>query len=638
MRAGRPVSNRLRRCGAHLTVFSGHRPQRSHLPEKPNKKRTHRFYNAREFLVKILKLLQGSSVLWLALSCAPPDQLQVEESAQAIIYGEDNRTDVYAHPDQELASWAVESSAALVFARRIDDGIPSDVRLNGRTLAGSPPVGEGLPLCADVRFGQQLAAGQCSATLIAPDLLLTAGHCISDDSCPLMSVVFDFHMVSTSQLQTITSDDLYACSEVIVRKDDGITDHAILRLDRPVVGRSPAQLAPVNDRPSVGDRVIMVGHPNGLPLKIDDNGRVTDASSELFFRASLDAFTGNSGSGVFDASSRMLLGVLSGGPGEDYIVDNARQCVTVNECPEDVCRGEINSYAYQAISELCQTAPIPTLCQGCGDDVCNVAGGENSITCPFDCGTSCGDGACNGDEAPINCESDCGKCGNQVCDSDESTETCCVDCGCSESGTTCVEEVTVVETRYTCLFADGDVCDEAIELSPVSRQVINGTTAGATHTLTPSETCVFPSPAPDMIFRMDLPPNSTLRASLNSAFDPVLYVRQSCDNSVSELTCDNDQDEVELGRPGAYDRDPAITLTNASGTVFLVVDGSTRGEVGSFTMTIEVSSGDDGDADGCRCVTSSTPASNWVSLLFVFSGFALILLWRGVGRELQSNS
>ncbi|TKD13040.1 hypothetical protein [Polyangium fumosum] len=73
---------------------------------------------------------------------------------------------------------------------------------------------------------------------------------------------------------------------------------------------------------------------------------------------------------------------------------------------------------------------------GCGDGACNSD--ETPSSCPSDC--KCGDGLCNGSEWCGSCSQDCGGCcGNGVCNTSvgESCSTCPSDCGgtCCGNGT-----------------------------------------------------------------------------------------------------------------------------------------------------------------------------------------------------------
>ncbi|MEL7370221.1 MAG: serine protease [Myxococcota bacterium] len=566
--------------------------------------------------VKVTSFLPAPLLVLTAFSCTQQEQAdQFEENVQSVIYGSDDRTDVYAYPDSELAAWAVRTSAALVFSDDvIDDSSPNNIRLDARTHTGLIEAAEGLPLCADEPFRNQITAGDCSSTLIAPDLMLTAGHCVSSGNCASVNVVFDYHMVNASQLQTITSDDLYRCSEVVVRRLDENDDYAIFRLDRPVVGRTPAEVNTEPVQQAVGTRLIMNGYPTGLPLKIEDGGRVRAAVDNLTFEATTDSYGGNSGSGVFDASTRRLIGVLTAGE-TDYVADSV--CIRSNECTETGCSGETVGYAHRAISALCAVAPVAALCQGCGDNVCEAARGETSITCAFDCGTDCGDGVCNGDEAPTNCEADCGRCGNLVCDADESTETCCIDCGCTESNNMCIDNA--------CSLVGGDSCAEAVTLSAVSLQTLEGTTRASTHTFAPDDSCAPNLNARDTVFRIVVPSNSTVRASVLANFDTILYAQRACGVSQPQAACNDDVEPNNLNS--------AITVSNASGELYLIVDGFSGDDFGQFELTVRVSSGLnppgpgpgaglDDDSGGCRCTTSNAPPA---------SSFALVLFAVGAG-------
>ena len=65
----------------------------------------------------------------------------------------------------------------------------------------------------------------------------------------------------------------------------------------------------------------------------------------------------------------------------------------------------------------------------CGDGACN--GNEDNSTCPLDC-TICGDGFCGADEDAWGCPSDCSFCGDGTCGSNETSWTCpddCASCG-----------------------------------------------------------------------------------------------------------------------------------------------------------------------------------------------------------------
>jgi V8-like Glu-specific endopeptidase len=90
---------------------------------------------------------------------------------------------------------------------------------------------------------------------------------------------------------------------------------------------APTEIASDLRELAVGQSLNMMGHPNGIPLKIDQNGRITflDQSQRSgFFNLSIDAFGGNSGSGIYDQSGKVR-GILVRGR-TDYEFNEQRQC------------------------------------------------------------------------------------------------------------------------------------------------------------------------------------------------------------------------------------------------------------------------------------------------------------------------
>src|SRR5262245_5518117 len=114
---------------------------------------------------------------------APPGGDPVVGVQGKVVYGTDDRKDPFAYADQVWAARAVEFSAALVPTSQIDATDPNNIHIGNRFLS------ERLNVCPDERFATQPANADCSATLIAPDIMLTAGHCIN--SCGDSRFVFD---------------------------------------------------------------------------------------------------------------------------------------------------------------------------------------------------------------------------------------------------------------------------------------------------------------------------------------------------------------------------------------------------------------------------------------------------------------
>jgi hypothetical protein len=236
----------------------------------------------------------------------------------AVIYGEDDRVDLYDAPPA-IAQLAVGSCAALVPSGIIDASNPDDV------LFSSPLLGEYQNLCDDQRFLNQPTAGWCSGTLIDDDLFLTAGHCIESQSeCDDTSFVFGYHMIAEGTLNTITIDDIYACESVVAHEFTPAGDFAIVQVDRPVVGIAPAlwSRGGLCEHLLDGDEpLVMIGHPVGLPMKVAGNATVKGGDT-AYFELNADTFGGNSGSGVWDPDTLEGTGILVRGVEPDLVYDS----------------------------------------------------------------------------------------------------------------------------------------------------------------------------------------------------------------------------------------------------------------------------------------------------------------------------
>jgi Trypsin-like peptidase domain len=262
------------------------------------------------------------------------------------IYGADEPKDWYQINDPAVKALA-RASVALVDSADTLAGSVNEVRLKARPLQQAVQGG----LCPDEAFAQQPSAAFCSGTLVRPDMVLTAGHCIREISGnsqapPISSVKFLFGYWlegKTSDVRTLPAAQVFAGKEVLAGQMSEISkpqDWALVRLERPV----PADLAePVtawDTTPiSKGTKVFVLGFPGGIPLKYAPGAEVRDITNPTFFVANLDTFGGNSGSGVYDQTTKKLLGILVRGEA-DYVRDQRKNCERVNVCPKSGCRGE----------------------------------------------------------------------------------------------------------------------------------------------------------------------------------------------------------------------------------------------------------------------------------------------------------
>ncbi len=281
--------------------------------------------------------------------CVPPEE--ADSVAASVVYGEDDRREVYQHSSELMRTRALQSSVALISRSMLITQPDGSFTVSASTLR------EVVNLCPDERFADQPAAARCSGVLIDDDLVLTAGHCVlSESQCRTLAFVFDYRVEESGLLAKIQADDVYDCARVVVREQlsgiENTPDFAVVQLECPVGAGKAA--VPIRFEPlAAGDSVTMIGYGTGLPAKIDSGGIVVNPrANELdFFTASADAFGGHSGSGVFDDVGD-LAGILVAGREPDYVMPDGESCVRVNEF-DDSEGDEAIHYMQSVINALC---------------------------------------------------------------------------------------------------------------------------------------------------------------------------------------------------------------------------------------------------------------------------------------------
>lgn len=278
------------------------------------------------------------TVLMVISSCSPekfanttaPTPEETKFSAN-VIYGADGRLDLYQVTDDRLKSWARSTVALVKNSDLINSGSITTLKVKN--------YGNDMNLCSDEKFREQDTAAFCSGTLVAPDVILTAGHCIASvTDCQNTSFVFGFAIQSEGVLpKTVETSEVYRCKEIIKQTlvNTG-ADFAVIRLDRSVPNHAPH---PVRDQGDVNAdaSLVVIGHPVGLPTKVTTGGSVRSTAAAGYFVANLDTYGGNSGSGVFNLSTGLLEGVLVRGE-TDFM--RRGSCVVSKVCAEGACRGE----------------------------------------------------------------------------------------------------------------------------------------------------------------------------------------------------------------------------------------------------------------------------------------------------------
>ncbi len=283
-----------------------------------------------------------------------------------VIYGDDNRKEIY----EVSELWQKRASAVAVMVHRSklirtedeykidqksfktwleeilnrnpdEDKSASKLRTNLEEELGE--IDDLLTFCPEERFTNQPVPGDCTGFLIAPDLILTAGHCAEiENFCEGHDWVFDFKMAKNTKLapESLPAESVFTCKRVIRKElnlDLGL-DYALVQLDRNVRGRDPLVLER-ESRFTQKSKLTVIGSPSGLPLKISQEGKLRSTLHPFFIVSTLDTYKGNSGSPVFNSKTGLVGGILVRGE-EDFIPDHQRMCLQSKRCEGDECQGE----------------------------------------------------------------------------------------------------------------------------------------------------------------------------------------------------------------------------------------------------------------------------------------------------------
>jgi V8-like Glu-specific endopeptidase len=248
-----------------------------------------------------------------------------------LIYGVDDRKDYY-----ELESEQKQECDGVVSLFEKSD-IQEDE--SGKSRIQTSKFAEAYDLCEQEIFRNQPVGAFCSGFLVAQDIVATAGHCVNKTNVTDVCFVFGYRMDKSNQAQTsISSSEIYRGKEIIGRKleDGNGSDWCLVRLDRPVDNHKIFDLRR-SGKIENGEKVHVIGHPCGLPLKYAGGAWVRDNEDDAYFVANLDTYGGNSGSCVLSDKTGKVEGILVRGD-TDFV--SADGCNVSNVCPTTGCRGE----------------------------------------------------------------------------------------------------------------------------------------------------------------------------------------------------------------------------------------------------------------------------------------------------------
>lgn len=499
---------------------------------------------------------------------------EVARTEQPNVFGDDDRTEVYAYDgDPRFQEIARQSVGAWILDDRIDDTNSADIRIDAPGTHRTQHE-----LCAGERFEDQPSAASCTGVLIDDDLVATAGHCFDEASdCGDRSFVFNWFYESDGVFPTLTQDNVYGCQEVLVQRDDMMTrdDYAIVRLDRPVAPQfKPVALRYGTEEIALDTPVVLIGHGAGLPMKIDDGGTVVDFEGR-YFETTVDAFGGSSGAPVLDMNGT-LLGIHVRGP-TDYVDDpGGMMCQVENMLAQTGAGDADETLVGIAIQALCALEDVDTpLCDGTADDTicvdaCDCPVGtsceviDGNITCSATCtmDEQCADGfACLGGR----CTPSLGCHGGDVWERDICSRPTAFSeaCGADE-----------ICDLGACIPAPpGDTCALAEDLIVTNRFIPVNIVDGSYRNLYQGTCGAF---GPDRVWRLNVDRETTLQVSARHMGYRIHIRDGDCEDVGAEIACSLDTNrprlEVDLTPGTYYVFLDAQTFTNMETTVDFLFD------------------------------------------------------------------
>jgi len=252
------------------------------------------------------------------------------------IYFSDNRYDTdnwrcFQHPKRDAIKKAIDATALIARPDQIVSIGGHKFKLQTEEYKVDVD-GYRFKLCKDQRFHDQKTSAWCTGFLLAPDIVVTAGHCLPEAKY----VVFGFDMRDGSARDIFNDDEVYSITAVLDRKHDGLgLDYSVVKLNKIVPSSiaTPLKFNSSVEEPLSNTIVGVIGHPDGLPKKFefDRKSKVTKNNEQpnLLFNIYIDTFAGNSGSPVlyYDQPDTVAGILISGAKDFEFADVSNQKCV-----------------------------------------------------------------------------------------------------------------------------------------------------------------------------------------------------------------------------------------------------------------------------------------------------------------------
>ncbi|MDO8803881.1 MAG: serine protease [Elusimicrobiota bacterium] len=246
-------------------------------------------------------------------------------SASKSIYGENSMHEYYQVPDQ-LKKMADSTVAFVKKSNLYFDPVEKIYKIKNTIK-----ISEAEYLEESENFSSQSRLSNCSGAYLGKGLVMTAGHCVSED--PKDSSYFEnLFMVfgwkydkEGAPSQVFPADAVYSIKKVETRALEGSTgdmksrrDFALVSMERDPSDRQPLTLE-TEQTPKIGQKVFTIGYPLGLAVKINDPDQAQIYAVEKnYFYTNIDAFGGNSGGPAFESATNKIVGILITAVGTEF--------------------------------------------------------------------------------------------------------------------------------------------------------------------------------------------------------------------------------------------------------------------------------------------------------------------------------
>jgi hypothetical protein len=258
-----------------------------------------------------------------------------------VIYGQDDRRPIADLIDEDSEDLNILNWGRSVLAQiphwRVGEFLSDSYSVDTKDLV------TGLNMCSDEKFLNMPLVSSCSAFLVAPDLILTAGHCIKDKyDCKKQSWVFDYddskNFSPPEGKITFNMKDSVYCQELLAHVVNPKADYALIKINRPILDRQPLAIRR-EGKVAAKDSLIVIGHPLGMPKMVSMNISIRENLNPTLFKTNADTFSGNSGSPVINLKTGIVEGILIRGE-DDFIDVIDLGCKRSKNCLGSECRGE----------------------------------------------------------------------------------------------------------------------------------------------------------------------------------------------------------------------------------------------------------------------------------------------------------